>query len=253
MKRIKNRICCICGKSCNEGKSHEFVHGMCRKHYEQMRRFGKTLDTNSRTVWDPNEIRILDEYAEIDTYTSTGEVFNTFKLDIEDIPLLEGHKWRTTLKGRQKSPYLVAGHAGKQGNNQVYFHRLVLGNPIEEIDHINRDSTDNRKANLRTSYRNQQVTNTNLRCDNTQGVKGVYFIQRSKKYRAEIQKGSIHVFSILFKTKEEACYCRLKLEELFYDKDIYNSDLLIKYANAITQKQKNSIDNYIVNKSKDWV
>lgn len=177
MKKKEIRICKVCGKLCGD-KSHEFVDGMCSKHYKQFKKFGKTLDTNPRTIWDLNEIRVCNGYAEIDTYTNTGEVLNTFKLDIEDIPLLSTLKWRTILKGKQNSPYLVTGHAGKQGSGMVYFHRLVMGNPNEEVDHINRDSTDNRKENLRLSFRQQQVTNTNLRCDNTSGIKGVYYIQK---------------------------------------------------------------------------
>ena len=136
---MKVKICKICGRICSPGEY--FGQGMCSKHYQQYLKYGRTLDNNPRTVWDPNEIRVLDGYAEIDTYTNTGEVLVTYKLDIEDIPLLGNHKWRTVFKGKSKSPYLVTGHT-------IYFHRLIMGNPVQEVDHINRDSTDNRKTIL---------------------------------------------------------------------------------------------------------
>lgn len=255
MKKIEIRICRVCGKLCdNSHGSFNGKTGMCRKHNDQMKKYGKTLDTNPRTVWDANEIRILDTHAEIDTYTFTGEVLNTFKLDIEDVPLLQNHKWRTVFKGKANSPYLVTGHAGNQMCSQVYFHRLVLGNPNEEVDHINRDSTDNRKANLRISYRTQQLANTRLRCDNTQGIKGIYYIQKNNGYRAEIQCNHRRVYSPVYETKAEAAYMRYLLEQFFYkDIGINNSNEMLSLIQTLTEEQKNKIDNYFRNRAKAWV
>ncbi len=256
VKRIENKVCKICGKVCgNYHGSFNGILGMCNKHFTQFKKYGKTLDTNPRTVWEPNEVRVLDTYAEIDTYTSTGEVLNTFKVDIEDIPLLQNHKWRTVIKGKKKSPYLVTGHAGSQGTGMIYFHRLVMGNPSEEVDHINRDSTDDRKTNLRLSYRQQQIINTRLRTDNVQGVKGIYFIQRDQRYRAEIQKGKVHVYSPMYKTKEEAAYMRLSLEKIFYSskEGMNNSKELVELASHATEAQKIPIDSYIQNHLNEWV
>lgn len=253
-RKIENRVCKVCGKVCdNKHKAFFGTTSMCRKHHDQFMKYGRTLDTNSRTVWDPNEVRILDNYAEVDTYNGKGEVINTFKLDIEDVHLLNGRKWRTVLKGKQNSPYLVTGHAGKQGNNQTYFHRLVMGNPGCEIDHINIDSTDNRKSNLRLSYRTQQLANTNLRIDNTQGIKGIYYIKRDNGYRAEIQRGNTHVYSPIYKTKAEAAYMRRLLEQFFYkDIGINNSPELENLVQTATQEQKDNIDSYFATKSQNW-
>lgn len=253
MKKKEIRICKVCGKLCGD-KPHEFINGMCSKHYNQIKKFGKTLDTNPRTVFDPNEIRVLDEYSEIDTYDEFGNVLNTFKIDTEDIPLLNTYKWRTVLKGKQKSPYLVTGHAGKQGSGMIYFHRLIMGSPNSEIDHINRDSTDNRKANLRESFRQQQVVNTRVRCDNNLGIKGVYYIKRTNKYRAEIQFGTKHVYSPSFQTLAEAAYMRYLLEQFFYKEvGINNSKKMLDLIQTITKEQKKHIDNYFKNRAKAWV
>lgn len=254
MDKKELRICKICGKLCGN-KPHEFINGMCSKHYNQFRKFGKTLDTNPRTVWDPNEIRVCNGYAEIDTYTNTGDVLNTFKLDVEDIPLLGSLKWRTVLKGKQNSPYLVTGHAGSQGSGMIYFHRLIMGSPNEEIDHINRDSTDNRKENLRLSFRQQQVTNTNVRCDNISGIKGVYYIKRKNRYRTEIKHGNRHIFSPTYETIQEATYMRYLLEQLFYSKIGINNNnqKMLDLIQTLTPDQKKHIDNYFKNRAKAWV
>lgn len=241
LKRIK--ICKICGREVQKTKL-----GMCRKHYEQYYKFGKVLDNIPRTIFDDNEIRTYKDYGEIDTYTNTGEVLNTFKFDLEDIKYLVNHKWRTVFKGKAKSPYLVTGKS-------IYFHRLVMGNPIREVNHINRDSTDNRKSNLRESFRTQQLANTRLRIDNTQGIKGVYFIQRKKthknSWKAEIAIGKKRFQSKYFETKEEAVYMRYLYEQHFYKTiGINNNKEMIKLIQNLPIDKKEHIQKYFVNRMK---
>ena len=237
MKRIK--ICKICGREVPKLNLR-----MCGKHYEQYLKYGKVLDNNPRTVWDDNEIRTYKDYGEIDTYTNTGEVQNTFKFDLEDIKYLVNHKWRTVFKGKNNSPYLVTGHT-------IYFHRLIMGNPNTEIDHINRDSTDNRKANLRESFRTQQLANTSLRIDNVQGLKGVYYLQRDNAYRAEIQIYKKHFYSKSFKTKAEAAYMRYLYEQHFYKTiGINNSKEMLDLIQSLSEESKRNIQKYFVNRMK---
>lgn len=240
MKKIE--ICKVCGREITDSKL--FGIKMCWKHYNQFRKYGKCLDSNPRTVWDDNEIRVMNNYGEIDTYINTGEVLNTFKFDLEDMKYLMNHKWRTVFKGKRKLPYLVTGHT-------IYFHRLIMGNPNTEIDHINRDSTDNRKANLRESFRTQQLANTQLRIDNVQGIKGVYYSQRDKKYRAEIQIKNKHFYSKSFNTKAEAAYMRYLYEQHFYKTiGINNSKEMITLIQSLSQESKNEIQKYFVNRMK---
>lgn len=227
-----------------DNRPHIFKNGMCIKHYSQFKKFGKCLDTNPRTVWDDNEIRTYENYGEIDTYTNTGEVLNTFKFDLEDIKYLINHKWRTVFKGKQKAPYLVTGHT-------IYFHRLVMGNPNTEIDHINRDSTDNRKVNLRESFRTQQLANTKLRVDNVQGIKGVYYVQKKDLYRAEIQIYNKHFYSKYFRTKAEAAYMRYLYEQHFYKTiGINNSKEMLDLIQSLSEDQKEHIQKYFINRMK---
>lgn len=237
MNKIK--FCKVCGRN-----TPRIIKGMCEKHYKQYKKYGKTLDNNPRTVWDDNEIRVYKDYGEIDTYTKTGSVQNTFKFDLEDIKYLVNHKWRSTFKGKRKSPYLVTGHS-------IYFHRLVMGNPNTEIDHINRDSTDNRKDNLREASRTQQLLNTSLRIDNVQGIKGVYYLQRDNLYRAEIQIKKKRFYSKSFKTKAEAAYMRYLFEQHFYKTfEINNSKEILDLIQTLSPETKKHIQKYFANRMK---
>lgn len=241
MKKEEIKFCKVCGR-----EVPRLIQGMCYKHYSQWLKFGKVLDTNPRTVGDDNEIRTYEDYGEIDTYDKYGNVIATFKFDLEDLKYLIGHKWRIRFnkKNGEGKPYLVTGHT-------IFFHRLIMGNPNTEIDHINRDTCDNRKCNLRESFRTQQLGNTSLRIDNVQGLKGVYWVEKYQYYRAEINIYNKHFFSKGFKTKAEAAYMRYLYEQHFYKTiGIYNTEEMNHLINTLTEEQKKDIQKYFANRMK---
>jgi len=63
--------------------------------------------------------------------------------------------------------------------------------PDQFIDHINRDSTDNRFSNLREASYAENNRNRSIGKDNTSGYKGVSYHKHNKKYRAEIRVNNI--------------------------------------------------------------
>lgn len=83
--------------------------------------------------------------------------------------------------------YATAAHGLKM-------HRIIMGlfyNDSKEVDHINGDGLDNRKANLRVCTRAENTLNCVRRRDNTSGYKGVCYkrgrweayIQHNHKWR----------------------------------------------------------------------
>jgi hypothetical protein len=78
-------------------------------------------------------------------------------------------------------------HAAKAGNGLLYvyrkhqsqkLHRLILGFPDGlEVDHVNGDSLDNRKSNLRSVTRKENARNTKLYSDNKTGHSGVCVVK----------------------------------------------------------------------------
>lgn len=60
--------------------------------------------------------------------------------------------------------------------------------PDGDVDHINRNRSDNRIANLRQSNRSENLCNSSIRSDNTSGVKGVHFNRINKTYTVKVQK-----------------------------------------------------------------
>lgn len=93
----------------------------------------------------------------------------------------------------------VSGAAHNKGYIQITVdkrnylaHRLVwlyvYGDwPKNQIDHINRDKTDNRIQNLRDVNNSINQHNIGIRAHNSSGVTGVYMSSRSKKWIATIE------------------------------------------------------------------
>lgn len=70
----------------------------------------------------------------------------------------------------------------------IYLHRLVMGEPIEfEVDHINGDTLNNLKTNLRLVNRSENAQNKHRKgINNTSGVRGVYWSSKREKWIAQV-------------------------------------------------------------------
>lgn len=103
-------------------------------------------------------------------------------VDDEDFDWLMQWKWRTQSLPSFRGFYAARGVGPRGQHTTVYMHRLILGlqpGDGRQGDHINHNTLDNRRSNLRI------VTLQENRW-NIQGTKGFYYDPRKRKYRAEI-------------------------------------------------------------------
>jgi hypothetical protein len=94
---------------------------------------------------------------------------------------------KEALCGLNKNGY----PSGKIGGRRFLAHRVIWAMhtgawPVEYIDHINRDRSDNRICNLREASRSQNMCNTLVRGNNPSGFKGVSWDRNARKWRARI-------------------------------------------------------------------
>lgn len=97
-----------------------------------------------------------------------------------------------------KDGYLILKIKGKQYKAHRVAWLLYYGCvPILEIDHVNRNKTDNRKSNLRLSNREINVLNIGYKPNRETGIVGVYIDKSTnglKKVYATRYKGKLYRF-----------------------------------------------------------
>lgn len=124
-----------------------------------------------------NEYVIKGDYAELDVSTEKYPSTHT-KVDTEDLQMLLNHKSAKNSKMRwmvYNSSYGRWGSYVSATDRKTLIHRLIMGvtdaNYI--VDHINGDTLDNRKSNLRVITRAENNKNMRKHSDNTSGYTGV--------------------------------------------------------------------------------
>lgn len=108
-------------------------------------------------------------------------------VDDEDYDYLMQWKW--CVSGYE--PYWHAVRSLPRINKKtkaMKMHRQLMN--VESnyfIDHINHNTLDNRKCNLRICLKNENERNRKLQKNNSSGYKGVWYDKRDNKWRVSIQ------------------------------------------------------------------
>ena len=90
-------------------------------------------------------------------------------VDDDCAQLLSLHKWRFN------AGYAVRWSSRTDGKRRlIHMHRVIAGTPEGmEVDHVNGDSLDNRRQNLRNCIHSQNLCNQTAHSDSRSGFKGV--------------------------------------------------------------------------------
>lgn len=132
-------------------------------------------------------------------------------VDDNDYEWLNQWKWYAILYKGMNTFYAVRGmrkkeielNNGKKG--LILMARVILKAPKGlQVDHVNRDTLDNRRQNLRLATSTQNHGNSRIPLRNTSGYKGVVQGTKTQKYQAQIKyKGHLY-FLGLFDNKQKA-------------------------------------------------
>lgn len=110
-------------------------------------------------------------------------------------------------------------------NKSITMHRLIMGFPNKDVDHINKHNTldtitelDNRKCNLRICTHAENMRNKKKPKNNTSGHKGVTYSKRNNKWIAQIRYNNKSFYIGSYKNIEQAVKARHQKElELYGD------------------------------------
>ncbi len=125
----------------------------------------------------------------------------SFFIDDSDIELVSKYKWSYGSSG--SNSYFKARVEGKT----MYLHRLILGAQKGNfVDHIDRDTKNNRRENLRFVNKAQNNANCNRNKNKPKWeYRGIdYFSKKTKPWRAQISCKSVRHVSKYCKTMIEA-------------------------------------------------
>lgn len=148
---------------------------------------------NNKSKRKENNIIIKDNHAEI-IIKKEDKVFICL-FDIEDIEKINYMRWNLHRRSEDEYYYVVGAERNELKEKRIkrLFHRLVMNCPDDMVvDHINHNTLDNRKCNLRVCTR-QQNTENRKSCNITNvnsGYRNVYWCKDRNKWRVRVmQKG----------------------------------------------------------------
>lgn len=128
-------------------------------------------------------------------------------VDKEDYYKFNSYKWHFTH-----------GYARSDaGGKKTYLHRVIMNAPQGKVvDHINGDTLDNRKSNLRIISHQDNIENrTKLNKNNKSGFRGVYLETRTGKWVAKYKVNYKNIQIGKYNTKEEAIIAYTKNKPTF--------------------------------------
>ena len=163
-------------------------------------------------------------------------------VDDEDFEFLNQWKWCVSKKTHHGKVTYTACRSERRSEmiiptkkrRMIFMHRVLVPCMNDQvIDHINHDSLDNRKKNLRCVTQQVNCSNRSTQSNNTSGLVGVNWHKRDKTWRAFIGRSGTATYKHIgsFKTAIEAA--------LAYDEE--------------AEKRGYLALNYPAYASKDWI
>ncbi len=152
----------------------------------------------------PNAIQVSGDVAFMELTDHLNNLKAAVKFDAADVPMIKelGKRWAPSWSESHKQYRAVA----RTENGSVLMHRWLMNAPAGMlVDHINHDTLDNRRSNLRlvTHSENEQNRRGATRKSKT-GVRGVYKDSRRGTYYVEVKVNGVRHYAGGFLTLEEA-------------------------------------------------
>lgn len=150
----------------------------------------------------------------IPIYKKVKQVVGYALVDDEDFNLVNETEW--FISGRKyASATKKVGGAWKA----IYLHKVIMPSKGElVVDHINGDTLDNRKSNLRICTKHQNIINAGKRKDNSSGFRGVYKVKKKGKERWQakaVLEGRQYHFGYFDSAQEAAEAYKISAKKLY--------------------------------------
>lgn len=140
----------------------------------------------------------------------------TVLIDDEDYDKIMPYTWYINQKSLRVSRLVYFQRTYRDKNKKkctIVLSRVILGLQLYDgkiCDHINGNTLDNRKENLRICSKKENQRNCRKHKDNKTGFKGIYYQKGAKKYHSQISVNSKIIYLGLFNSPVDAhaAYCQ---------------------------------------------
>lgn len=139
----------------------------------------------------------INDVIKFPIYKKNGTIRCYTLIEARDLKRVSTHTW--SLMGRN---YIKARIDGKD----IYLHRFIMNqtDPNIIVDHINRDSLDNRRSNLRLANRNQNAFNRKKSLNKSSQYKGVSFDKTKSMWQSYVKMEGIKYLLGYFPKEKQA-------------------------------------------------
>lgn len=150
----------------------------------------------------------------LDYNPETGGLFWLYREDARK-------EWNTQFAGKPAFTAIndQGYHCGSVDRKNYRAHRIIWklckGTEPNLIDHINGVRSDNRISNLRSVSHAQNQRNQKIRTTNRSGVTGVGWVEKSRKWRAQIMVEGKAIHLGMFTDVSDAINCRKLADKKF--------------------------------------
>jgi hypothetical protein len=139
-------------------------------------------------------------------------------LDTCDVPLASRHTWRAGWHPKKRSFYIQTTLRTAAGRTTGGLHRILLApeDPGLDVDHINGNTIDNRRSNLRDATPPENQWNARTPRTNTSGFRGVSWDKQHQCWRVRVGVNGKRLHIGLFDDFDEACAVRIAAEQKYH-------------------------------------
>lgn len=114
-------------------------------------------------------------------------------IDDEDLPLVSQHKWYA--HACRRTFYATTNIVVPGKRTILRMHRLILAaKPGQEVDHIDGDGLNNRRANIRLCLQSQNAMNHRKKLNSKSMYKGVTMYPRKSPWQANIAVNGTRIY-----------------------------------------------------------
>ncbi len=163
-----------------------------------------------------NVFVIKEDYAELHITTKREEKPIVILIDKEDVEKINFTKWSLKYDKTVDNYYVYAWERNNYKNRKrIILHRFLVNCPNNlQVDHVNRDTKDNRKSNLKIVSQQENANNKGVYKNNRLGHRNIRKLGgRSKQYILEIKRNKKIVFKKYSRDLQELIQLRDKFLE----------------------------------------